>query len=726
VKPGLLLATLGAASYVVISRLGERGVGWPAFDVYGYFYPNILYALRSVSTGSGLLWNPYQSCGQPFFAISTVGLLYPANVLFLLLPPSTALRGVLFANLVVGGLGSWALARELGLDTEATLAGTLAFMLGGTTVGLTVWTPTVQGAYVWMPVALLFCERLVRRGQLRDGLWLGLALAMALLPGHPQFTLFTCELVCLRLVWSFGDTSERRHMRTAVTGVFVALLVMILVTAVQYLPAMEVAAESVRGASGPAISPGMRMSWDDLTRGVRLHTVQVPFTVVPGFVAAAALANKRRRRAALFYTLAAGLFLALAFGDATPLGRLYAATPLGGAFRMPGRSAYVTGFCLSVLTGIAVDVLVRGSWLAVALAAAALAACRIWMGGFNAAEWSLAATLLAGGGLTAVAPPRRLVGAALVVGAVALAFVLVPAWTLQRYLPDDDAALRAHAQVFQGLHARLSPQDRVHLARTMGDVGFEDKTASLFDLRATTDYEGQVSRTYAEYLTMLHTGQLLRHLDQVIYPAPWNPRSVRWPLLRLAAARYLAVPPEIDLPVDTGGNALVPFDGDTNVHVYEYPDALPRTYYVPRVAVVADADARLERLAAGVEDPRRVALVEATPPSGFVGVAGNDMTAAARFVTDDPEHVVIELNAPERGFLFLADQYFPGWSATVNGRMAPILRANHAFRLVEVPRGQVRVEFRYQPARVWAGALISVMTLMGVAIALVRSRARSG
>jgi Bacterial membrane protein YfhO len=726
VKPGLLLlAIVGAASYVVGSRLGEHGGGVPAFDVYGYFYPNILHALRSIAAGGGLLWNPYQNCGQPFFAISSVGLLYPANVLFLLLAPSTALRAVLFANLVVGGLGARALARELGLDTAGALAGTLAFMLGGTAVGLTVWMPTVQAAYAWMPAALLFCERLVRTGRLREGLWLGVVLAMALLPGHPQFTLLSCELVCVRLLWSLGDASERRHFGSAAAGVALALLLMILLTAVQYLPAMEVAAESVRGASGPWISPGGRMTWHDLSLGVRLHTVQVPFAVVPGFVAAAALANGRRRRAALFYTFAAGLFLVLAFGDATPLGRLYAATPPGMAFRMPVRFAYVTGFCLSVLTGIAVEALLRGGLLAVALSAAALAACRAWVGGLYDAEWFLAAAVLSGGCVAAVAPARRFPAATLVVGAVGLSLVLVPAWTLQRYLPDDNALLRAHAGVFENLEARLTAQDRVHLARPMSDLGFEDKTASLFGLRATTDYEGQVTRTYAEYVTMLRTGQLLRHLDQVIYPPPWNPGAVRWPLLRLAAARYLAVAPEFDLPVDTGG-LLVPFDGDANVHLYEHPDALPRTYYVPRVAVVADADARLERLAAGIEDPRRVALVEEPPPSGFVGVPGNDATAGARFVADEPEHLVVELNAPERGFLFLADQYFPGWSATVNGRPAPIVRANHAFRLVEVPRGQVRVEFRYRPVRVWVGAVISAMTLAAVAAALVWTRPRSG
>ena len=83
-------------------------------------------------------------------------------------------------------------------------------MLGGTTVGLTVWMPTVQGCVAWMPARALFCERLVRTGGSVRPCGSGSSLAMALLPGHPQFTLFSCELV-VRLLWSLGDASERRH-----------------------------------------------------------------------------------------------------------------------------------------------------------------------------------------------------------------------------------------------------------------------------------------------------------------------------------------------------------------------------------------------------------------------------------------------------------------------------------------------------------------------------------
>ena len=95
-----------------------------------------------------------------------------------------------------------------------------------------------------------------------------------------------------------------------------------------------------------------------------------------------------------------------------------------------------------------------------------------------------------------------------------------------------------------------------------------------------------------------------------------------------------------------------------------------------------------------------------------------------RFAVDEPERVVLEGVAPERGFVFLADQYFPGWSATVNGQPAEIALANHAFRLVEVPKGSATVEFRYSPPRFWIGVLVSALTLTAVIAMLVATSRR--
>jgi hypothetical protein len=145
---------------------------------------------------------------------------------------------------------------------------------------------------------------------------------------------------------------------------------------------------------------------------------------------------------------------------------------------------------------------------------------------------------------------------------------------------------------------------------------------------------------------------------------------------------------------------------------------------VPGIEVVPDEDALLQRLISGAVDPRRVALVAADLPSGFRGASDTDVSSRVRFVRNDPEHLVIRVSAAERGFLLLADQYFPGWKATVDGRPTPIARANHAFRLVEVPAGESTVEFRYAPWTVRLGAWVSGLTLLGVGAALALSVAR--
>src|SRR4029453_4698218 len=112
------------------------------------------------------------------------------------------------------------------------------------------------------------------------------------------------------------------------------------------------------------------------------------------------------RRPAFFFALAGGVFLLLAFGTATPVGQLYLMTPLGRAFRMPMRFMYGTGFCVSMLIGIAIDALLEGSWVAVSAVGAALVGCRLWSGGLSATHWVLPPGGIAGGAL-ARALPRR-------------------------------------------------------------------------------------------------------------------------------------------------------------------------------------------------------------------------------------------------------------------------------------------------------------------------------
>jgi len=64
------------------------------------------------------------------------------------------------------------------------------------------------------------------------------------------------------------------------------------------------------------------------------------------------------------------------------------------------------------------------------------------------------------------------------------------------------------------------------------------------------------------------------------------------------------------------------------------------------------------------------------------------------------------LDAP--GLLVLADSFYPGWRASVDGTAAEIRPANHLFRAVAVPPGVHRVRFEYRPASVRIGGVATV------------------
>ena len=96
--------------------------------------------------------------------------------------------------------------------------------------------------------------------------------------------------------------------------------------------------------------------------------------------------------------------------------------------------------------------------------------------------------------------------------------------------------------------------------------------------------------------------------------------------------------------------------------------------------------------------------------------ADADASGTARIVGDEPERVVIETESAAPAYLVLADTFDPGWSATLDGRPAPIRPAFVAFRAVFVPAGRHQVVFRYRPAGFLGGLIAS---MIGLALAVV-------
>ena len=91
-------------------------------------------------------------------------------------------------------------------------------------------------------------------------------------------------------------------------------------------------------------------------------------------------------------------------------------------------------------------------------------------------------------------------------------------------------------------------------------------------------------------------------------------------------------------------------------------------------------------------------------------------------VTDDERVVEVEAQLAAPGLVVLADAYYPGWEAAVDGAAAPIVATNHLFRGVHVPAGRHRIRFRYAPATLPIGALASLGALTAIVILIRRDR----
>ena len=76
------------------------------------------------------------------------------------------------------------------------------------------------------------------------------------------------------------------------------------------------------------------------------------------------------------------------------------------------------------------------------------------------------------------------------------------------------------------------------------------------------------------------------------------------------------------------------------------------------------------------------------------------------------------------GLLVIADTYYPGWRATVDGRPAKIIEVNGAQRGVVIDAGIHKVEMSYRPTSVIAGAILTALGwLLTLAVFVWKSKA---
>jgi hypothetical protein len=157
-------------------------------------------------------------------------------------------------------------------------------------------------------------------------------------------------------------------------------------------------------------------------------------------------------------------------------------------------------------------------------------------------------------------------------------------------------------------------------------------------------------------------------------------------------------------------------------------DPLPA---LPRARVVGAQTAehtlsRVPELLRGGLDPMRRALVDPDAAlfagEPLLAPAARELAArlpqagagAATVRGFAAESVDVEVDAAGPALLVLAEGYFPGWRAWVDGVEAPIVRAEVLARGVPVPQGRHAVHFQFAQPAVQTGARVSGVALVAL------------
>jgi len=137
--------------------------------------------------------------------------------------------------------------------------------------------------------------------------------------------------------------------------------------------------------------------------------------------------------------------------------------------------------------------------------------------------------------------------------------------------------------------------------------------------------------------------------------------------------------------------------------------AAGNAWFVQNVEYVKSADE--EMLAISSFDPKKVMVVhEEFKPLIDIKKVGYDLNGFIRLTNYHPDHLTYEYTSGRDALAVFSEIWYDkGWNAYVDGEKIPHFRADYLLRAAQLPGGNHKFEFKFEPKSYYTGEIISLM-----------------
>jgi uncharacterized membrane protein YfhO len=713
-------------------------------DVASLVWPRRSLAVDILKSGQLPLWNKYSFTGYPLYAIYPTGVMSPTFFLYFLLPKIWAWTTQVISQHIVAAIFTYVLLRHLKLSKLSSVFGGLIYAFSGFNIIWSQWNSHTLVAS-WIPLMLYVVDKFLEKRKSTWGVILSILFALQVFSGYPQIVFYSIFAVFL---WVFIRSKSRIKVLIH-TLIFISVGLML--TSIQSLPAAELFVNSQRAIE--ALDKDLIfLPWQNIITlfapdyfgnhstgnfwGVGNYTLNTGYAGIVAFILATVgiLANRSRNVTRYFLII---LILSILLSLKTPLSLFITTFPFVGGAASPTRILILLNLAISVLAAFGVESLFENKRFSIIVTV--VIPSTIIFGVLLASVFLIYnnSGLLDTGYMLDVGVRNLVLPTLLLMTTIILLLIYQNISILRKYIVPAVCVL-AIVELFRfgWKFTPFSNVEYVFPATPSIEFLMDQKRPgrlitlntipanmwSIYGLESSAGYDNLYSKYYAKYVAVLNSGKV-NATPQSRYATIDKYKGT---MLDITNAKYFLVNNNDKDIYNSVLNAELYEEvfNDKSTTVFRNKSALPRAKMYYDWQIESDDQEILNQLVNDNFDINKKLLLV----KGEENHSKEFGKSIINFIDYEDNSYLINVQTSQSGYLFVSDNYYPGWKAFVDNSEVEIVRANYTFRAVYVTKGNHFVEFIYDPKSFKIGKRMSLGTLVllvGLLIYVKKSKKRS-